>query len=104
MLLSAIEIFLGLGDWTVIAYFWSFAATEVLGATMETFGMKHRLVLFLALLVGLSRMLLFASVLASTLYSYPFASIGWILFVLPFEAFLPYNLLRAGGLHTWEAP
>ena len=98
VILSVLWIYLGLTDWVLVAYAWSTEIAYVLGTFMETFNVRHGLVFLLGLLSGLSSMLLFAFELASLLYSYPFVAVGWILFALPFQALLPYKLLRAGRL------
>jgi hypothetical protein len=93
-LLSALNVYLEIYDWTMMAFFLSFALAYILGTVIEQFKVKHWSLSYLAILLVSSCVLSFFLLQVSMLGSYPLAVIGWIVFALPFVINISYNLLR----------
>ena len=93
-LLSALNVYMEIYDWTMVAFFLSSALVYILGTVIEQFKVKHWSLSYLAILMVSSYVLSFFLLQVSMLGSYPFAVIGWIVFTLPFVINISYNLLR----------
>jgi len=83
-----------IGDWTMIAFFFSTTLVLVLGTLIEQFKLRHWSLSYLAILSIISSFVSFFLLLVSMLDRFPFVIIGWIVFALPPVINFCYNLFN----------